>query len=405
MCSVAGPSHDQSPSIPRRWIEPRRLRLLPRAHRTVQGVDHARRVDRLCDEAVPMEAVVVCIDDRVEESAHGCDDGNRPVLHRLHLGEATRLEATRHHDEIRTGEQPVRERPVESVMEPDVVRILVDQAGRPLRHPCLPGPQQRETEWDVPCEAGALEGDVDALLVHEAGDHRDDRVLRLCPPEFRGEVLTTGDLPRHVADVVPGCDVGIRCRVPTARVDAVPDPDQSVTELPQLRVQAESTLGSQDVGGVGRADGDDPVRELDRPRQGVRAAVRLEEIRSDGDPAEPAPRGPPLVTEGVDRQDLRDRHIEQAECGGRVPVVAVEDVRSDRTGERGDGSREREEPVRVVRPAGTRCVRVRVWLRDAGNVDQGDLTDAVDHTPARCGGCSPARDVEGNRLLALQRDT
>ena len=101
----------------------------------------------------------------------------------------------------------------------------------------------------------------------------------------------------------------------------------------------------------------------------------------------------------------RRRDVAEAGDGRRgVPVVQVQEVRSQHSRERRDGHREAEEAGVVVGPSLAVLVQVRMGPPHARHVDQGERPDGVVTATASDGRACPRGHVQLEALLAGQLD-
>ena len=176
MCAAAGRLHDQSMAMPRRCIAARRrgceYALTMRCSPSINATDVRLRHD----DPGAARRLVVDVDDGVVQPTDVGHQRQRAVPHRLHLGEAARLEAARHDEDVGAGEQLVGQRLVVAADERNVLRV----GARPPRSSasasaCSPSPS---TISVAPrrCRNGVSgSSEVDALLIDEPGDHRQQR--------------------------------------------------------------------------------------------------------------------------------------------------------------------------------------------------------------------------------------
>ena len=136
--------------MPRRCAAARRPFVGPPAHGPHEGVAEGRR-RRPSGHASPCRA-------RARRRRRSpcrarpptsVTTGKRPVAHRLHLGEAARLEAARHHEQVAAGEHQVRERLVVALDEDERRR----DARR--RRRAAPGRAPRRPSRGSPAAAGS----------------------------------------------------------------------------------------------------------------------------------------------------------------------------------------------------------------------------------------------------------
>jgi hypothetical protein len=88
-----------------------------------------------------------------------------------------------------------------------------------------------------------------------------------------------------------------------------------------------------------------------------------------------------------------------------MPIVQVDDIRTGRLGERGDGSGESKESFSVVEPTPSIGLQVRVTSSDAGHLNEMDTAGAgmlsdSDRTRPR-----PVREFEVEALLIREHDS
>jgi len=222
------------------------------------------------------------------------------------------------------------------------------------------------------------------------------------PSDLVGDGSSAGLLARHVVGREGNADPGIVLWIPATRVDAVADPDESVAEGLELGVEPEATLGRDDVRCVRRAHRHDAISDLDRTGEGVRATVGLERVGAEGQSIEPATRGPSLVAQCVDREHRRIGTLEEAEYRPGVPVVAVDDIGLMHPCQCGDGRRESEEAIGIVRPALTLGVRVGMRTVHSRYVHERDRTHPLEASRPGLGRACPRRYVEVDHLLGFE---
>ena len=101
----------------------------------MEGVGHRRTGRPWGEDSRPGGRISVGIGHRVVEATEIGHDRQRAIGHRLHLGEPARFETTRHDEQIRTGEDLMRQLCVVPVDEGDTVGQFggcpVERIGQP----------------------------------------------------------------------------------------------------------------------------------------------------------------------------------------------------------------------------------------------------------------------------------
>mmetsp|Transcript_32830 Transcript_32830/g.87090 ORF Transcript_32830/g.87090 Transcript_32830/m.87090 type:complete len:503 (+) Transcript_32830:757-2265(+) len=276
-----------------------------------------------------LEGVVVL--HRVLQPARVVHHRHSPVPLGVHLGQAARLVARGHHQDVRPRDHLV----LELRGEADVAHhaALVGRLGVPqeTRVPLLAGSDHDElhVSGDVglvlvhePAEDG-LE-DIDALLVRQAPHKRHHgHVGILLQAEYVLHVQLARALARHVVhrkEVVEALGLGgeevVRGGVPLVRVDAVEDAVEMGEPAAAGVLQAEAALGREDLVFVCRRHCHHAVRHLDAAFQKLDAVVVDELVQ--------------IVAVGKPQRAVRHRpepapvaHVVDVEDGARVGVAAV----------------------------------------------------------------------------------
>ena len=116
---------------------------------------------------------------------------------------------------------------------------------------------------------------------------------------------------------------------------------------------------------VGRAHGDDPIREADGPCEGIARAEVREGFGMVGERRQPAEVGGALVAERVNREDRWGRRIQVGERRRRMPVVQVDNGGLEAAGQRRHRGGERVETNVVVGPRRAIGLDIRVGSSQA----------------------------------------
>jgi hypothetical protein len=221
----------------------------------------------------------------------------------------------------------------------------------------------------------------------ESGDDRGERHVVDREPQPLPEGHAVRLAPHEGLHVVVRLDQRVGGRVPRVGVDPVQDADEIRAPVAQRFVQTEPSLTGDDLGGVVRRHGHDPIRQREAPRQRVRVTPPFEVPRSRPDQAEPGRIGDPLVGEVVERQHARRGNRERREGRGGVPVVEMEHVGWVVFDVRRHGSGEAEEALAVVDPSLTVGLQVGMRTFDAGHRHEVEPTD--DRVRADAQSCPP----------------
>ena len=123
------------------------------------------------------------------------------------------------------------------------------------------------------------------------------------------------------------------------------------------------------------------------------------------DDLEPFSTGRALMSQVVQGEHRRSLGVDRRERGRRMPIVQVDDIRTGRLDERGDGSAESKESFSVVEPTPSIRLQVRVTSSDAGHLNEMDTAgDGMLSDSDRTRPC-PVREHEGDSLLISELHT
>lgn len=149
---------------------------------------------------------------------------------------------------------------------------------------------------------------VDALLLGQAGDHREDGAIEIWQFEFgaQGGSIDIPVLDRTEVELLH--DVGVGSRVEEVGIEAIEDPAEGLAPHEQQRFESFAVLWRKDFLGIGWADGGDDVAVVD--------CLRKEVVEFIG----------AAVTQVVDSEDggnstksrLAPTQVSQGECQGAV---------------------------------------------------------------------------------------
>lgn len=128
-------------------------------------------------------------------------------------------------------------------------------------------------------------------------------------------------------------------------------------------------------------------------------------MSASADHFEPLRTRRPLMSEVVEREHRGNFGGDRGQCGRRMPIVQVDDIRTGRLDEPGDGSGESKESFSVVEPTPSIRLQVRVTSSDAGHLNEMDtagdgmLSDSNRTRPR------PVREFEVEALLIREHDS
>src|SRR4029077_13411218 len=115
---------------------------------------------------------------------------------------------------------------------------------------------------------------IEALLRDEPRAHAEQRdigPLRQSPRPL--QLGLAADLSGHVVRCEPRRDVMVRGGIPLVDVDAVPDPDETITELPEAVLETEAADVGEQLERVRRTHGRHHIGILEAALQVVETAV------------------------------------------------------------------------------------------------------------------------------------
>jgi len=211
----------------------------------------------------------VDIDDGVVQTADVGDDRDGAVAHGLHLSEATGFEAAGHEEEIRTRSDAMGERLVVSVAEHHPFGILGGDSGERVDKMSLTGTEHDElaiNRFEVP---GDLGDDVDALLLRESGDHREQGTIGRGQSHLHSQCVATYLLTKKISSRIWGRERRIILGIPELGVDPVEDADDRSTAITQHAIESASGRRSADLCCIRGAHRHDGIAQPDGPGERV----------------------------------------------------------------------------------------------------------------------------------------
>ena len=319
-------------------------------------------------EAGPRPSVRVEVADGVDQAARRSDHGDGAIAHPDQLAEAAGLEPGRHQDHVGAGVDQLGQVVVEADRGRHLVRVLGRLVAEEVLVAAVPGAEDNELEALLDDRRQGLLDKVEALLVVESRDHRDDRCLALGEAEHRPEVGLVEALGRRLGGRVMVKHGRVRLRVEELDVDAVDDPVQLVRLAAEEGVHPLAELRFLDLLRVALADGVDDVGEVNAAAEDVDDVVEVwhadlqqapgfkaGEVQRAG--AEDTLKGE--IVNGEDGRDPRHlgvlavEHVEQVRHQRCMPVVDMDHVRdeAERSQHREQGAVEVDEARVVVAEA------------------------------------------------------
>ena len=152
-------------------------------------------------------------------------DRQRSEPLRIHLAQPARLEARRHQREIAAGKNPPGLSVVETDGDPDRIRPAAVRIDQRLLDLGLAAAGDDDLAAGLDDLVGGGQHEVDALLMHQAGDQAENRTARQRQAELLADIIRVGVLAFPVARAKRLRQLGADPRIP-AFVDAVQYPRQ-----------------------------------------------------------------------------------------------------------------------------------------------------------------------------------
>ena len=174
----------------------------------------------------------------------------------VHLAQSARLEARGHQGEIAAGENPPGLAVVKADRDPDRIRPAATRIDQCLLDRRLAASGDDDLPAGLDDFVGSGEHEIDALLVHEAGDQTEDRAARYRKTKLLADVIRIGALAVPVAGAEGLCELRAKPRIP-AFVDAVQYSRQlrRVGADPEQALEAAAEFVRRDLPRIGAADG------------------------------------------------------------------------------------------------------------------------------------------------------
>ena len=196
------------------------------------------------------------VDDGFRQPAGLMADRQRSELLRIHLAQSARLEPRRHQREIAAGKNPPRLAVIEADGDPDRIRpaaVRIDQRLLDIR---LAAAGDDDLSAGLDDLVGGGQHEVDALLMHEAGDQAENRPARYRKAELVADIIGIRALAFPVAGAERLRQLRADPRIP-AFVDAVQYAGQlrGVGAAAQQALEPAAEFRRGDLPGIGLADG------------------------------------------------------------------------------------------------------------------------------------------------------
>ena len=264
--SAAERSHEKSFAIARRCSAAQALRFFQAARAWSRAQTRPVPSALSNRKPVPVSLRRVVRLHGVREPARRADDRDRPVAQRVHLGEAARLAARGHEEQVGARHHLVGERLVVGEAHGEAVGVPLLQVAQPLldaRAPPSPARPSAAGGGGSPTSAPATMSKPFCHTRREVTPTRGRSGNSGRPKARSRSALHAALSPRGPGRVGPR-DVPVRPRVPLVVVDAVQDAHHVGRPRAHDPVEAEAVLRPLDLARVGRGDGVHQLRE-DRP--------------------------------------------------------------------------------------------------------------------------------------------
>jgi len=272
--------------------------------------------------------------DGIHQAAGRVRDGQAAKALRVHLAQPAGFETRRHQQEVGAGKHLAGQRLFEADECAHATRVAPGQRLHLRFHLRLAASDDDQLAAGRHDLWRHVAGDVQALLVHQAGDHREQRASGGRQAECTAHRVRIGGTTGPLTNAEVGLEVDVTTRVP-AGVDAVDDAAEVATSRSarQQVVQPATIVRGSDLLRVAQADrvqargiGDPALQERHLPVEvkliqvfGRYAQRRGKRVRKQ-----------PLVSQVVDRQQGRHgcpvpAHVCRSQRHG--PVVQVQQLR------------------------------------------------------------------------------